>query len=73
MAAGRTRYARHGGLRIAYEVRRRRFRRLPWMVLIQGLGFDRNGWKPVVRGLSSLLRRAPGGSASPARSRIGIP
>jgi pimeloyl-ACP methyl ester carboxylesterase len=54
--AGRTRYARHDGLRIAYAVRRSRWRRLPWMVLIQGLGFDRSGWAPVVAGLGAHFR-----------------
>ena len=73
MTPGRTRYARHGGLRIAYEIRRRRFRRLPWMVLIQGLGFDRSGWKPVVRALGehfALLlvdNRGSGRSDDPGR------
>jgi 3-oxoadipate enol-lactonase len=50
--AARTRYAHHDGLRIAYEVRRARWRSLPWMVLIQGLGLDRSGWSPVVDGLA---------------------
>jgi 3-oxoadipate enol-lactonase len=50
---GRTRYARHDGLRIAYGIRRSRWRRrLPWMVLVQGLGFDRSGWAPVIDGLA---------------------
>jgi 3-oxoadipate enol-lactonase len=53
MPAGRTRYAQNDGLRIAYEIRRRRLRRRPWMVLIQGLGFDRSGWDPVVDRLSA--------------------
>ena len=52
MAAVRTRYARRDGLRIAYGIRRPWWRRLPWMVLIQGLGFDRSGWAPVVDGLA---------------------
>ena len=43
MAAGRNAYAYSDGLRIAYEVRRSRWRRRPWMVLVQGLGFDRSG------------------------------
>jgi pimeloyl-ACP methyl ester carboxylesterase len=51
MVAGRNRYAKHDGLRIAYEVRRSWWRRQPWMVLVQGLGFDRSGWGPVVDGL----------------------
>jgi 3-oxoadipate enol-lactonase len=42
---GRTRYARKDGLRIAYELRGQWHR--PWLILIQGLGFDRSGWDPV--------------------------
>jgi 3-oxoadipate enol-lactonase len=49
----RTRYAPSGRLRIAYEVRRGWRRRRPWLVLIQGLGYDRAGWAPVRR----MLRR----------------
>jgi 3-oxoadipate enol-lactonase len=73
MAPRRTRYARHDGLRIAYEIRRARFRQRPWMVLIQGLGFDRTGWAPVVDGLSqsfALLlvdNRGSGRSDDPGR------
>jgi 3-oxoadipate enol-lactonase len=44
---GRTRYADIGGLRIAYELRGR-WRRRPWLALIQGLGFDRRGWGPAL-------------------------
>jgi 3-oxoadipate enol-lactonase len=53
---GRTRYAEHGGLRIAYELRGRRHRRRPWLVLVQGLGFDRSGWDPVTPGLARRFR-----------------
>ena len=45
----RTRYARSGELRIAYELRGRLHWQRPWLVLIQGLGFDRHGWDPVTR------------------------
>jgi 3-oxoadipate enol-lactonase len=31
-------------------------RRLPWLVLIQGLGFDRSGWAPVTRRLQRRFR-----------------
>ncbi|MGK5683422.1 alpha/beta fold hydrolase [Actinoplanes sp. URMC 104] len=48
----RVRHAQHDGLRIAYGIRRPRLRRLPWMVLVQGLGFDRAGWDPVADGLA---------------------
>jgi 3-oxoadipate enol-lactonase len=48
---GRTRYARNGALRIAYERRAGWRARRPWLVLIQGLGFDRSGWDPVARRL----------------------
>ncbi len=53
---GRTRYARSGRLRIAYERRRGWRRRRRWLVLVQGLGFDRSGWDPVARGLSRYFR-----------------
>ena len=46
-----TRYARSGALRIAYELRGAMHRR-PWLVLIQGMGFDRSGWEPVLRKLA---------------------
>jgi 3-oxoadipate enol-lactonase len=50
----RTRYARSGALRIAYELRGTMHRRRPWLVLIQGMGLDRLGWEPV---LPTLRRR----------------
>ena len=49
----RTRYARSGTLRIAYELRGTMYWRRPWLVLIQGMGMDRRGWGPVL----SRLRR----------------
>ena len=52
----RTRYARSSGLRIAYELRRGWRRGRPWLVLVQGLGFDRAGWAPVLPGLSRRFR-----------------
>jgi hypothetical protein len=69
----RTRYARSGELRIAYELRGI-LRRRPWLVLIQGLGFDRSGWKPVTRKLQRHFRlvlvdnRGTGRSDLPAAS-----
>jgi 3-oxoadipate enol-lactonase len=53
---GRNRIARHGPLRIAYEVCGPRLRRAPWLVLIQGLGFDRSGWAPIVPALRRRFR-----------------
>jgi len=50
-----TRYARSGALRIAYELRGAMHRR-PWLVLIQGMGFDRSGWEPVLRKLGRRFR-----------------
>lgn len=50
-----TRYTR-SGLRVAYEVRGGLRRRRPWLVLVQGLGFDRSGWDPVVPGLLAHFR-----------------
>ncbi|HTA09127.1 MAG TPA: alpha/beta fold hydrolase [Streptosporangiaceae bacterium] len=52
----RTRYARSGELRIAYELRGRLHWQRPWLVLIQGLGFDRHGWDPVTRKLRRHFR-----------------
>jgi pimeloyl-ACP methyl ester carboxylesterase len=52
----RTRYARSGESRIAYELRDTRLWWRPWLVLIQGMGFDRHGWEPVLRTLRRHLR-----------------
>ena len=52
----RTRYARGGDSRIAYELRGTRRWRRPWLVLIQGMGFDRHGWDPVLRNLGRHFR-----------------
>jgi len=70
----RTRYARSGELRIAYELRGRLNWRRPWLVLIQGLGLDRSGWGPVLRKLRRHFRlvlvdnRGSGRSCLPADS-----
>jgi|SRR5271166_2188036 len=70
----RTRYARSGGLRIAYELRGAMHRRRPWLVLIQGMGLDRLGWEPVLRKLGRRFRlvlvdnRGVGHSDRPAGS-----
>jgi 3-oxoadipate enol-lactonase len=48
------RFADNGSSRIAYELHSHVGRRTPWLVLIQGLGFDRSGWTPVI---SALRRR----------------
>jgi len=50
------RFADHGSSRIAYELRGRIDRRKPWLVLIQGLGFDRSGWAPVTSALGHRFR-----------------
>ena len=59
----RTRYARSGALRIAYELHRPllhrrllRRRHRPWLLLVQGLGYDRAGWDPVVPALRRHFR-----------------
>ena len=52
----RTRYARSGALRIAYELRGTLYRRRPWLVMIQGMGFDRLGWQPVLGTLGRHFR-----------------
>jgi len=70
----RTRYARSGDARIAYEVRGRRWRDRPALVLVQGLGFDRTGWSPVLSGLRRSFQlvlvdnRGSGRSDPPADS-----
>ena len=70
----RTRYARSGGLRIAYEMRGTMRRRRPWLVLIQGMGLDRRGWEPVLGKLRRHFRlvlvdnRGVGRSDRPAGS-----
>ena len=71
---GRTRYARSGGLQIAYELRGTWHWRRPWLVLIQGMGLDRFGWEPVLRNLGRRFRlalvdnRGSGHSGRPAGS-----
>lgn len=52
----RPRYARHGDLRIAYEVRGLAVSRRPPLLLIQGLGFDRAGWGPAIGPLQRRFR-----------------
>ena len=70
----RTRYARSGALRIAYELRGTMHWRRPWLVLIQGMGLDRLGWEPVLRRLRRHFRlvlvdnRGSGHSDRPAGS-----
>ena len=73
-AVSRTRYARSGALGIAYELRGSIDWRRPWLVLIQGLGFDRHGWEPVLPKLRRHFRlvlvdnRGSGSSGQPAGS-----
>jgi pimeloyl-ACP methyl ester carboxylesterase len=52
----RTRFARSGEVRIAYELCGTLHWRRPWLVLIQGMGFDRFGWKPVLPHLRRHFR-----------------
>jgi len=67
------RFARNGSSRIAYELCSRIGRRAPWLVLIQGLGFDRSGWAPVIPALRRRFRlilvdnRGSGRSTTPDR------
>ena len=52
-----TRFARNGRLRIAYQIHRGgMLRRRPWLLMIQGLGFDRTGWSPVIGALRKHFR-----------------
>jgi 3-oxoadipate enol-lactonase len=50
------RYASNGKLSIAYELQGAMHRRRPWLVLIQGMGFDRSGWEPVLPALRRRFR-----------------
>jgi 3-oxoadipate enol-lactonase len=43
-------------LRIAYELRGTWSGRRPWLVLVQGMGFDRLGWQPVLGKLGRHFR-----------------
>jgi 3-oxoadipate enol-lactonase len=52
----RTRYACSGKVRIAYELCGTLHWRRPWLVLIQGMGFDRFGWEPVLPNLRRHFR-----------------
>jgi 3-oxoadipate enol-lactonase len=52
----KTRYARSGDLRIAYELRGVAVTRRPALLLIQGLGFDRAGWGPAIGSLQRRFR-----------------
>jgi 3-oxoadipate enol-lactonase len=67
------RFADNGSSRIAYELCGRIERRKPWLVLIQGLGFDRSGWAPVISALKRRFRlvlidnRGSGRSITPDR------
>jgi 3-oxoadipate enol-lactonase len=69
--ADRVRHAGRDGARIAYVIRQSRWRRRPWLALVQGLGFDRTGWEPVVDGLAGRFglvmmdNRGSGGSDPP--------
>ncbi len=52
-----TRFARSGQLHIAYQIHRGGLlRRRPWLLMIQGLGFDRTGWNPVIGMLRKHFR-----------------
>ena len=70
----RTRYARNGELRIAYELRGKLNWRRPWLVLVQGMALDRSGWGPVLAKLRRHFRlvlvdnRGSGRSGLPAAS-----
>ncbi len=50
------RFASNGSSRIAYELCGHIGRRAPWLVLVQGLGFDRSGWAPVIPALRRRFR-----------------
>jgi 3-oxoadipate enol-lactonase len=70
----RTRYAGSETVRIAYELRGLACWWRPWLVLVQGMGFDRGGWGPVLRRLRRHFRlvvvdnRGTGRSSQPPGS-----
>lgn len=75
---GIRRYARRGGQRIAYE---RRGTLLgggrPWLVLVQGLGFDRTGWGPAIGRLRRhfrliLVDNRGSGDSDPSNDRFTV-
>jgi 3-oxoadipate enol-lactonase len=70
----RTRYARNGPQRIAYELRGRwgAARRRPWLVLIHGVGMDRSGWAPVLDRLRRRFRLVLIDNRGSGRSRGGL-
>ena len=54
---GDPQFARSGDHRIAYTTQTSLFaRRRPWLVLLQGLGFDRDGWEPILPRLQRHFR-----------------
>ena len=70
----RSLYARSGVVRIGYELRGTLHGRRPWLVLVQGMGFDRLGWQPVLGKLGRHFRlvlmdnRGSGRSDRPTRA-----
>lgn len=67
-----TRYARNADVSLAYQLHNRLVFWRPRLVLIQGVGFDGEGWDPVLRGLRRQFRlvvlnnRGVGGSDASA-------
>lgn len=56
MESTRTGTARNGSVGIGYETIETAGRRVPWLVLIHGLGYARWGWEPVVDPLAERFR-----------------
>ncbi|MGO9078023.1 MAG: alpha/beta fold hydrolase [Streptosporangiaceae bacterium] len=52
----KVREARRGDVRIGYELRGTWHPRRPWLMLIQGMGFDRHGWGPLLPELGRHFR-----------------
>jgi 3-oxoadipate enol-lactonase len=74
---GRNRYANSGALRIAYERRGTLHWWRPWLVLIQGMGFDRSGWGPGLRKLRRhfqllLVDNRGSGRSDPVAGSFGV-
>lgn len=74
----KSRHARVGELRIAYELRGTVHRGRRWLTLIQGLGLDSSGWGPIVGKLQQHFRlvlidnRGSGRSDLPAARSLKI-
>ena len=68
----RTRHAPSGTLRIAYELRGTLHWRRPWLVLVQGMGFDRQGWDRCCRTRRRSAMLGPGSAHGRYAGSFGV-